>query len=407
MATIASSGTPATRRMARSLKIGALISIQERYSPSSASPKPRTAIIVPSVTITGLMRSPSMRSAFRSPTRAPAPIAAAIATSGCRSSVRDDSCDGRGQEHDGADGEVNASDQHHERHAEAENQHRGRLARDVLGICRASRRPAKSARTQGTAGSRRAASRARRGATPRSAGCDPRQGARPAAGTAPLIAVPWTRRFSRSSSVSAGRVSATIAPSRTTRMRSASASTSGMSEDTTMTALAGVGQRIEPPVDLGARRDIDAACRVDKDEEVGVGEVPARDQRLLLVAAGERADRRRERARDDAEVLFRARHGTSLRRAVDESPAEPPPPERGEGDIRRERQVRKDALLLAVVGREGRSRRRPHCADRSDQGRDRRGVMRPELGAKVAARRSARSRSGPHRAGRSGPGSRP
>ena len=175
--------------MARSLKIGALMSIQERYSPSSASPKPRTAIIVPSVTITGLMRSPSMRSAFRSPTSAPAPIAAAIATSGCKSLGEDDAGDGRGQEHDRADGEVDAADQHHERHAEAEHQDRGRLARDVLGI--AERAEDRRRQREGKEQQDRREQHRMLGEEPRRelAGAT-RVGARPAVGTAPLIARP-------------------------------------------------------------------------------------------------------------------------------------------------------------------------------------------------------------------------
>src|SRR6185503_7597136 len=49
--------------------------------------------------------------------------------------------------------------------------------------------------------------------------------------------------------------------------------------------FAGVGERVQAAIDLRPRADVDAAGRVDEDEEVGVGKVPACDQRLLLVAA--------------------------------------------------------------------------------------------------------------------------
>ena len=90
-------------------------------------------------------------------------------------------------------------------------------------------------------------------------------------------------------------------------MRSASASTSGRSRGDEDDRLAGAGERVEPAIDVGAGADVDAARRLDQDEDVGVGEVPAREQRLLLVAAGERAHRHLERGGDDAEVAQLAR----------------------------------------------------------------------------------------------------
>src|SRR5262249_39472336 len=52
---------------------------------------------------------------------------------------------------------------------------------------------------------------------------------------------------------------------------------------------AGGGERLEPAIDLGARGDVDAVGWLDQDKYLGIGEMPAGDQRLLLIAAGERA----------------------------------------------------------------------------------------------------------------------
>src|SRR5436309_3308032 len=41
------------------------------------------------------------------------------------------------------------------------------------------------------------------------------------------------------------------------------------------------------PVDLELRADVDSACRLDQNEHVGTAHQPAREQGLLLIAAGE------------------------------------------------------------------------------------------------------------------------
>ena len=242
------------------------------------------------------VQKPDERARRRSPRRS--------RCSGWKSSVRTMPAIVAVRQHDGADGEVDAADQHDQRHAEAEDQDRRRLARRCSRHCPSVPKTGDvSAKARNSSDRREEHRVSGQDAMPRAAGRGAGAHAGRAAGTASRHRAPWTSRLSRSSSMSAGRVSATIAPSRTTRMRSASASTSGMSEDTTITALPAARQRVEPAVDLRARGDVDAARRLDQDEEVGIGEMPARDQRLLLVAARKRADRRRERARDDAEAL--------------------------------------------------------------------------------------------------------
>ena len=111
-----------------------MIVIQEEYSPSATSAMPRTAIMLPSVTITGLMRSASMRSALTAPTAAPVADGGEHCDAGRIAGDEHDAGGDGGGEHDGADGEIDPADEHDERHAEAEQQHRRGLAEDVLGI---------------------------------------------------------------------------------------------------------------------------------------------------------------------------------------------------------------------------------------------------------------------------------
>jgi hypothetical protein len=58
------------------------------------------------------------------------------------------------------------------------------------------------------------------------------------------------------------------------------ASTSSSASD------AGTGELVDEPVHLGLGRDVDAARRLVKDEDIGTGENPFADYELLLVAAG-------------------------------------------------------------------------------------------------------------------------
>jgi hypothetical protein len=70
-------------------------------------------------------------------------------------------------------------------------------------------------------------------------------------------------------------------------MRSERPSSSGSSEETTMTPFPCVGQPLDDPVDLVLRPHVDAAGGLVEDEQLGLGEEPLGEDDLLLVATGE------------------------------------------------------------------------------------------------------------------------
>ena len=76
----ASKGMPAIWTVASALKVGASMLIHELCWPSATSASPRTAIMLPKVTMTGLILRPSMSAALTAPTPAPIPNATAMAT---------------------------------------------------------------------------------------------------------------------------------------------------------------------------------------------------------------------------------------------------------------------------------------------------------------------------------------
>ena len=63
------------------------------------------------------------------------------------------------------------------------------------------------------------------------------------------------------------------------------------------------GELADHLVELGLDADVDAARRLVEDEDRGIGEQPAGEDRLLLVAARELADRLAHRGEADAELL--------------------------------------------------------------------------------------------------------
>ncbi len=67
-------------------------------------------------------------------------------------------------------------------------------------------------------------------------------------------------------------------------------------------AEAGGAKVAEPLVDLGARADVDAAGRLLEEHHLRLGAEPLADRDLLLVAAGQRADRRAEALDVDGEA---------------------------------------------------------------------------------------------------------
>ena len=79
-------------------------------------------------------------------------------------------------------------------------------------------------------------------------------------------------------------------PSCITMMRSLMPSTSGISDEIMITATPCPASCDDEPVDLRLGADIDAARRLVEDEDLRIGQQPAADQHLLLVAAGKVLD---------------------------------------------------------------------------------------------------------------------
>ena len=190
-------------------------------------------IIVPSVTMTGLIRSPSTSAALNRPTAAPIPTPISTATMGGKPSAKPMPASVADARTTDLDRQVYAADKHDKRHRQPQHQHRSRLPQDIGGVAgRAEHRRVEDedqAKQHGRCQHRVARQQAGQG---RPAACASGDG-----GGAQDSAAPCTRRLSRSSSTCCGVVSALILPSRTTRMRSAIASTSARSDDTTMIAL--------------------------------------------------------------------------------------------------------------------------------------------------------------------------
>ena len=112
-----------------------------------------------------------------------------------------------------------------------------------------------------------------------------------------------------------------------------------------------VGEFLDERLDLGLGADVDAARRLVEDEQLGVGAQPARQQHLLLVAAGQLADlllgaRGLDRQARDEPVDDRA-----LARLVDDAGAGESRQQR-ERDVLAHRHVGNDALDLAILGAE-------------------------------------------------------
>ena len=88
-----------------------------------------------------------------------------------------------------------------------------------------------------------------------------------------------------------------------TRMRSATATISGMSLEMRRTETPPRGDLADQLVEIGLGLDVDADRRLVDDQDLGIGGEPLGDRHLLLVAAGEVADGLRERRRADLEPL--------------------------------------------------------------------------------------------------------
>ena len=100
-------------------------------------------------------------------------------------------------------------------------------------------------------------------------------------------------------------ISPVTRPSRIVTMRSQTARISGSSDEMTITAMPDFAISIKQIVHLDLGADVDAARRLVDDQDFRPQREPARQHHLLLVAAGEIADR-----------LIGARHADAEERAV-------------------------------------------------------------------------------------------
>ena len=170
-------------------------------------------------------------------------------------------------------------------------------------------------------------------------------------------------------------------PSRITRTRSATRRISGSSEETTIIERALGGELLDQGVDLGLGADVDAAGRLVEQQDARTGGDPAADDRLLLVAARELADRPLDREGPEVQ----SRISFSLSAASARWRTKPSREKRrmdGSADIAAHRAARDDAVALALLRQQ------------AEAGGDR--------GARAAERRGGGLRRGsrPPRAGR-------
>ena len=114
---------------------------------------------------------------------------------------------------------------------------------------------------------------------------------------------------------------------------------------------ASVGQRADQGVDLAARADVDAAGRLVEQQHPAVAQQPPGQHHLLLVAAGEGADRTRDTGRAYVERLRPLQRGRALGRPVEE-PGAGEPAEARHGDVLVDGLVEEEALALALLRRQ-------------------------------------------------------
>ena len=152
-------------------------------------------------------------------------------------------------------------------------------------------------------------------------------------------------------------------------------------------------------VDLGLGADVDAAGGLVEEQELGLGQEPAGEDALLLVAPREAGDRRAAAGGLDREPLDRLGHRAGLGAAVDQAAA-------GQGVEAADRDVLGDGHL----GRTGRASCGPRSPGRPRRRSPRRGrgtgrawpssVIVPAGGSGWRRRGPRAARSGPRRAGR-------
>ena len=104
-------------------------------------------------------------------------------------------------------------------------------------------------------------------------------------------------------------------------------------------------------LDLGA--DVDAPRRLVEDQHLRLRLQPLADDDLLLVAAGERRGRRVDRRRADAQPLAKCLGRGAFFIAAHETSRRQKPRQRGQRDVRRDREGHDQAELAAVFGAVG------------------------------------------------------
>ena len=180
---------------------------------------------------------------------------------------------------------------------------------------------------------------------------------------------------------------------------------SSSSDETTSTPRPGLREVADDPVDLGLRRDVDAARRLVEQQHAALAQQPAREHDLLLVAA-------REQPNDAVGVVGHGVQRPQLlaRRArapsrTSEQPAREAV-EVGEAHVLRRAPVEDERLRLAVLGREAEPGR-----DRARRAAGRQPLALDEDLALLRAGRGRRSgggaRCGPSRRARRGRRPRP
>ena len=181
----------------------------------------------------------------------------------------------------------------------------------------------------------------------------------------PLRRAPTASSSTRCSENSSRSRMPLIAPSCMTAMRSLTPITSSMSLEIIRTATPASASAAQHVVDLALGADVDAARRLVEDDRARLHRQPLRQHDLLLVAAGERADRRLDAGRADVEPppLGLGQRASRARAAT--SPARRERRELRQRDVLGDRRGRGcTPLRLAVLGHQVDARARSRRAAR-------------------------------------------
>ena len=133
-------------------------------------------------------------------------------------------------------------------------------------------------------------------------------------------------------------------------------STSGISEEIMMTATALSGELRNEPVDLRLGADVDAARRLVENENARIGEQPAGNQHLLLIAAGKVEHRLFQIGRAHAKLLLLVETERLDLALLDEARAGMAATEQGDLHVSHDVEQQETAALLAVLGEERHAR---------------------------------------------------